>query len=213
MPRTARFFQLGTGGADTRSLWIACHGYGQLAASFARALEPAIVDDRLIVIPEGLSRFYLDDPRKRHGPDAPIGASWMTREDRENEIRDHVEYLDLLVAQCLREIGKDVPVVALGFSQGVATVCRWAALGVTSLERLILWGGTLPVDLPADRGPDLFRGAAVTLVAGRSDKLSPPAVVERDRERLVAAAIPVDFRLHMGGHLISSQMLRSIAAQ
>ena len=213
MPRTARFFQLGSGGAGTRALWIACHGYGQLAASFARAMEPAVADDRLVVVPEGLSRFYLDDPRKRHGPDAPIGASWMTREDRENEIRDHVEYLDLLVAQCRRDIGQDVPVVALGFSQGVATVCRWAALGNTRVERLILWGGTLPVDLPADRGADLFRGAAVTLVAGRTDKLSPPDVVEQDRERLMAASIPVELRLHMGGHLISSQMLRSIAAQ
>lgn len=213
MPRTARFFQLGRPGPDTRSLWVACHGYGQLAASFASAMEPAVANDRVIVVPEGLSRFYLDDPRKRHGPDAPIGASWMTREDRENEIRDHVEYLDLLVAQCIADIGKDVPVVALGFSQGVATVCRWAALGVTSLQRLILWGGTLPIDLPADRGPDLFRGAAVTLVAGRTDKLSPPGVVERDRERLEASAIPVEMRLHMGGHLISSQMLRSIAAQ
>jgi len=213
VPRTARFYQLGDGGAETRSLWVACHGYGQLAGSFANALEPALAHDRLIVVPEGLSRFYLDDPRKRHGPDAPIGASWMTRQDRENEIRDHVEYLDLLVRQCVRELGRDVPVVALGFSQGVATVCRWAALGATSLQRLILWGGTLPVDLPADRGPDLFRGAAVTLVAGRSDKLSPPEVVERDRDRLVAAAIPVELRLHAGGHLISSQLLRAIAAQ
>lgn len=213
MPRTARFYQLGRPGPDTRSLWVACHGYGQLAASFASAMQPAVADDRVIVVPEGLSRFYLDDPRKRHGPDAPIGASWMTREDRESEIRDHVEYLDLLVAQCIADIGKDVPVVALGFSQGVATVCRWAALGVTSLQRLILWGGTLPIDLPADRGPDLFRGAAVTLVAGRTDKLSPPDVVERDRERLEASAIPVEMRLHMGGHMLSSQMLRSIAAQ
>ena len=44
-------------------------------------------------MPEGLSRFYLDDPRKRHGPDAPIGASWMTREDREHEIRQQDERL------------------------------------------------------------------------------------------------------------------------
>ncbi len=192
---------------------MACHGYGQLARGFAAALAPAKSDDRLVLAPEGLSRFYLDDPRKRHGPDAPIGASWMTREDRENEIRDYVEYLDLLVAQVIREIGHDVPVTALGFSQGVATVARWAALGVTSLQRLILWGGTLPHDLPADRGPDLFRGAKVMLVGGRADKLSPPDAVEADRERLTAAAIPVEVRMHDGGHLLSSKLLGEIAAQ
>jgi predicted esterase len=204
---------LGHAGAQTRSLWVACHGYGQLARAFADALQPATASDRLILVPEGLNRFYLDDPRKRHGPDAPIGASWMTREDRENEIRDHVEYLDLLVTQSVQEMGHDVPVVALGFSQGVATVSRWAALGVTSLQRLILWGGTLPLDLPADRGPDLFRGARVTLVSGRQDKLATPAAVERDRERLVAASIPVDVRQHVGGHVVASQLLREIAAQ
>jgi hypothetical protein len=31
-------------------------------------------------------RFYFDDPAKRHGPDSPVGASWMTRADREREI-------------------------------------------------------------------------------------------------------------------------------
>ena len=213
VPRTARFFQLGRAGAHTRSLWVACHGYGQLASAFAEALEPAVASDRVILVPEGLSRFYLDDPRKRHGPDAPIGASWMTREDREHEIRDHVEYLDLLVAHGVREIGQDVPVVALGFSQGVATVSRWAALGITSLQRLILWGGTLPLDLPADRGPDLFRGARVTLVSGRQDKLATPEAVDRDRDRLVAAAIPVDVLQHDGGHVVGSALLREIAAQ
>ena len=213
MPRTARFFQLGTASAATRSLWVACHGYGQLARGFATALAPAVAEDRVILVPEGLSRFYLDDPRKRHGPEAPIGASWMTREDREHEIRDHVEYLDLLAAQGVEDIGHDVPVVGLGFSQGVATVARWAALGNTSLARLILWAGTLPLDLPADRGPDLFRGARVTLVGGRTDRLSPPEAIERDRDRLAGAAIPVDTRMHDGGHLLSSGLLREIAAQ
>ena len=65
---------------------MACHGYGQLGASFSKALEPLEGDARVIAVPEALNRFYLDDPAKRHGPDSPVGATWMTREDRLTDI-------------------------------------------------------------------------------------------------------------------------------
>jgi predicted esterase len=113
-------------------VWIACHGYGQLAAPFAQALEPLDDPTRVILVPEALNRFYPGEALRLHGPDSPVGATWMTREDRESEITDYVEYLDLVASTIRREMHHaDVKVVALGFSQGVATVCRWAALGKT----------------------------------------------------------------------------------
>lgn len=56
--RTARLFFLGEPGRATRDLWAACHWYGQLAASFAPALEALRSDERVVVAPEALSRFY-----------------------------------------------------------------------------------------------------------------------------------------------------------
>lgn len=213
VPRTARFFQLGTAGPAARELWIACHGYGQLAAPFASALE--VLDDghRVIVAPEALSRFYLDDPVKRHGPDSPIGASWMTRDDRESEIADYVEYLDRLVTLLRDELPVAAPVVALGFSQGVATVCRWAAFGQTPIARLVLWGGPVPSDLPGDRATQLFRGAAVTIVSGRADRLVPPSALEKERAALAARGIRADFVMHEGGHALNSLALRELASR
>src|SRR5205807_2003043 len=117
VPRAARVYEVGTPGPRTHEIWIACHGYGQLAAPFANALEPLNDGSRLILAPEALSRFYLDDPLKQHGPTSPIGASWMTREDREHEIIDYVEYLDLVASTARSELaGRDVRVIALGFS-------------------------------------------------------------------------------------------------
>ena len=211
--RTARLFFLGEPGKNTRDLWIACHGYGQLASAFASALEPLRSADRVVVAPEALSRFYLDDPAKRHGPDSPIGASWMTREDREREIADYVDYLDAVVDAVLAETPRGVRVTGLGFSQGAATISRWAALGKTKLARVVVWGGTLPHDLPAGNGAALFRGAEVVLVGGRKDKLATPDALERDRTTLSERAVPVRLLWHEGGHSLSSSVLREIAAQ
>ena len=213
--RTARFFQLGGvgGRSDAREIWLACHGYGQLAAPFARALDPLNDGTRVVVAPEGLSRFYLDDPTKRHGPDSPVGASWMTREDREHEITDYVEYLDTIVGQIQSELATPgANVVALGFSQGVATASRWAVFGRTKIDRLILWGGTIPKDLPADRGEQLFRGASLTFVAGHADRMVPVDAILREQHELEQRGIRSALLTHKGAHALSSEALRELAA-
>jgi predicted esterase len=209
--RTARYYADGEPGAAITDLWIACHGYGQLALPFARALAPLSGPGRLVAVPEALSRFYLDDPAKRHGPDSPIGASWMTREDRRHEIDDYVAYLDRLAAELRARSAANVKVTALGFSQGAATVCRWASAGKTRVVRLIVWGGTLPQDLPDTRGDALFKGASVLLVGGRKDKLTPPDALERDRAMLEARGIRAEIVWHDGGHTLSSATLAQLA--
>jgi predicted esterase len=205
---------VGTPSPALAELWIACHGYGQLAPSFAEALEPLRAESRMVAVPEALSRFYLDDPAKRHGPDSPIGASWMTREERESEIADYVAYLDQVAGTLATEIGNpELRVMALGFSQGAATVCRWAAMGTTRITRLVVWGGTLPKDLPSGRREALFRGASVTLVGGRKDKLATPDALERDQRTLAEQGIAATLVWHEGGHTLSSTTLREIAVQ
>src|SRR2546426_8007096 len=66
----------------------------------------------------------------------------MTREDRLHEIDDYVRYLDALYREVLGRVeGPAARVTALGFSQGTATVSRWAALGQSRLDHVVLWGG------------------------------------------------------------------------
>ena len=84
--RNARYFTLGETGPAVDEIWFALHGYAQLAGAFARYCQPLAAPRRLVVVPEALSRFYLGDHTKPAGPDARIGASWMTREDRQADI-------------------------------------------------------------------------------------------------------------------------------
>ena len=130
--KTARYFSLGAPGPGVQQLWVVCHGYRQLAKRFLRRFHPLDDETRLIVAPEGFSRFYLDDGTRQHGKDDPIGSSWMTREDRENEIRDYIAFLDRVLDETTRSLGGGPEsLTVLGFSQGVHTVCRWVVAGTS----------------------------------------------------------------------------------
>lgn len=210
-PRNARYFTLGEPGPGISDLWIALHGYGQLARDFLSGFEPIVSPDRLIVAPEALSRFYTGSPDAR-APGARVGAAWMTREDRLAEIDDQMAYLDGLATELLRQLPQDVRVRTLGFSQGASAACRWATLGGVRLDELVLWAGEIPADLPErDLGERLAR-LRVHLVAGHRDRLVPEAVVAHQQERLRKAGIDPHVHRFEGGHRLDAAVLQTIAA-
>jgi predicted esterase len=211
--RTARYFSLGPTSGDAAELWIVCHGYGQLASRLLRRF--AAIDDgqRLIVAPEALSRFYIDPPRERIGrSDAPIGASWMTREDRESEIEDYVSYLDTVLERVASGFRSPPRLVVLGFSQGVATVCRWVARGRVSPERLILWSGSLPPELFPLAAESPLRAPRLTLVAGGDDEYATEGVRRQQERALKTAGLPFELVTHPGGHEVVGDVVRGLAA-
>ena len=207
--RTARYFTLGNSSSWVGEVWFVCHGYGQLAARFLEKLR--VLDDgrRYLVAPEGLSRFYLSEsPTERR-----VGATWMTREDRLAEIDDYVQYLDAVYAAVLGPRDRaQVTVHALGFSQGTATVSRWAALGKAEIDRLILWGGEFPpdLDLTVETVVRRLRDARLALVYGRSDEYITPKVVTGILERLGQHGIPYEEIPFDGGHEMNEAVLRSL---
>lgn len=166
--RTARFVAAGEP-ATAAEAWFVLHGYGQAADRFAARFAdlPGLAEGRRAVIaPEALNRFYVEQEPGEHGPGARVGATWMTRLDREHEIRDYVDYLDRLrdhVAPAAERV------VVLGFSQGAETASRWAVLGGAPPAELILWGGGLAADLDPRRTAAALGGAAITFVVGDED--------------------------------------------
>jgi predicted esterase len=213
IPKTARYFCSGATEAEAGELWVVCHGYAQLASRFLRHFEPIAGERRLIVAPEGLSRFYIDSPRGHHGADARVGATWMTREDRLAEIADHVRYLDLLVDELTRRRGTPFPrVTVLGFSQGVATVSRWLALGSTRADHVILWSGTLPTDVAPDDSGQIFAGARLTVVLGDTDPLVDSARISGELDKLDSAGVAYDVVRFGGGHELNADTLRRLTS-
>jgi predicted esterase len=207
-PRTARYYATGEVTAATQELWIACHGYAQLARYFVRPFAEIASTQRVIVAPEALNRYYFETAPGRHGPDAKVAATWMTREDREHEMVDYIEYLDNVTALMAGHAAPDAHITALGFSQGSATVSRWAARGRTRLDRVILWGAAIPPEL--EPGPSLFRGADLVLAIGTADEHVSEAAVARQEARLSDAGMPHRLHRYEGGHRINAQALAGL---
>ena len=212
--RSARFYVLG-GPADGRApaeLWLVLHGYGQLARRFVRHFRGIANARRAVVAPEALNRFYVagaGDVRSHR--DAPVGATWMTREDREREIEDQHAYLDTVVATLRDEFPGEAPrLVVLGFSQGVATAVRWAARTEVRIDRIIAWAGGLPAELDA-RDARRIAGRLM-LVAGSADPLLPRERVEAEHARLDALGLHAPLVWFDGGHVIDGATLARLAS-
>lgn len=211
--RTARYFTLGDAEGGAREVWFVCHGYRQLARRFLRRFAPLDDGSRLIVAPEALNRFYIDTEPGPHGPEARVGATWMTREDREAEIADYVRYLDALYERIFARVGREGVVVhALGFSQGAATASRWVAYGRARIDRLILWSGALAHDIDLDAAAERLRAVCPLLVAGERDEFASPVAAAREVERLRARGIAAEVVAFPGGHELDGEVLGRIAA-
>jgi predicted esterase len=192
VPRGARYHTLGNA-AKAKEIWIVLHGYGQLARYFLRAFE-GLEQERFIVAPEALSRFYLDDAHTR------VGATWMTREDREQEIVDQLAHLDALAAYVSGACAPGVPISALGFSQGVSTLARWSVLGSTNLHRVAFWGGSLPPELSAPDMHARWSRSRIDLVHGEQDRIVNADSLSRSEAQLLAAGVPYRVLRFNGGH-------------
>lgn len=210
--RTARYWVLGEEVASPAEVWFVLHGYRQLARRFLNRFASLADGTRRIVAPEALSRFYVEDSVRRHGPGSVVGATWMTREDREHEIADYVRYLDALADRVLAGVAGAPRVVVVGFSQGVATACRWTVLGRLTPHTLALWGDFLPPDLPLERASARWRGVDVLLVRGDGDPAMASGELSRaEEERLASAGLALRLVGYDGGHDIHEPTLRELS--
>lgn len=213
--RTARYAVLGAAAepATHREVWFVLHGYGQLAATFVRQFEVLDNGTRLIVAPEALNRFYLVDVASAPASERPVGATWMTREDRQHEIHDYIAYLDALWRSFAATISERTPprVTVLGFSQGTATAARWAALGAARPADLVLWGGLLPPDPDIVAPSSRLRQMRLRFVIGSRDNFVSDARLAEEELRLKAAGLDYSVDRYIGGHRIKHEPLLELA--
>jgi len=162
--KTARYFTLGELSKNTKQLWIVLHGYGYHAAFFIEKFKAIIDEETVVVAPEGLSKFY------KEGFSGKVGASWMTKEDRLNEIKDQIYYLNHLTETLLQQVDKNnISINVLGFSQGGATLIRWLNDRKIKAHNLILWATSIPNDFDYAANKDLFEASNNYFFLGKQD--------------------------------------------
>ncbi len=203
-PKTTRFSRIGVPSDQIKEVVVALHGYGQLAPVFAESLLPLATEERLIVCPEALSRFYTSH---RH---RVVGATWMTYEEREFEIMDYVLYLDDLIQGILEDVPADVVITVLGFSQGCPTASRWIGNDGVAPDRIILWGADPAHDHSDDEWNVLADVPEIVLVAGSNDKIMTEDRLIKAEEALRDHQCSFRTLLYEGGHDIDKEVLTSL---
>jgi predicted esterase len=200
--KTARYFVLGESSAQIDSVWFVLHGYSQLAEDFIKFFEAAKNENVLIVAPEALNRFYVK------GFSGKVGAAWMTKEDRENEIKDYVNYLDSVYDEVIKygQLSK-TKITVLGFSQGTETACRWISKGKSNADRLILWGGRIPPDVDLESSKEIFNSIELTIVVGNKDEFVSAEQIEKEEERLKKNNIKYSLITFDGVHALKREIL------
>lgn len=197
----ARYFTLGECNSQTPAIWLVCHGYGQLAPYFIKNFEILARAGHFIVAPEGLSRFYLQ------GTSGRVGASWMTREERQTDIHNYVAYISAVYEQVIEE--QQAPVNLLGFSQGVATISRWAMLSGKAFQHLVLWAGVFPPDLPMELSAETLINRKVSIVYGKEDPYVSDKVIEDQVQVFKQLNVEPSIIPFSGKHEISAEVLKS----
>lgn len=188
---------------DTKRVWLVFHGYGQLAEFFIKKFEGLDPEENFIVAPQGLSKYYLNGVYGR------VGASWMTKEDRLTEIDNQYAYIDAV----LKEIG-DISakqLIYFGFSQGTATMGRYASHAKIPFEKMIIWAGTFPPDTNPDDWGYLTGKEEIHYYTSREDIYFKEEMID-NQNQVVKEALGREPQLHWyeGGHKVIPGLLHEI---
>ncbi len=202
--KTARYFRLGEFNDNTKEVWFVCHGYAELANYFIKHFD--VLDDgtRVIIAPEALHRFYWK------GFTGRVGASWMTKEQRDDDIKDYVNYLNVVYNKVMQN-NPTIAVTILGFSQGCATASRWFSKRENGAERLILWAGTLAHDIDLELCKPLFDATKLIIVVGKNDEFFKQSQIDEHVNWLTQNEIAHELIYFNGKHSMDSDTLLKIA--
>jgi len=201
--RTAHYSTRGELGEQTRFVILACHGYGQLARHFIRKFDILDAEDTFVIAPEGLSRFYWE------GLTGDVVASWMTRQDRLEEIVDYCAFLDTLYEEYLSDLPKDCQVILLGFSQGVATIMRWAMRSFPRCSTFVCWAGMIPEDIDYSPHLDYFKDKNIHVFYGDKDPLITADKIPFLRKVIKDSQLPnIQEHRYAGKHSVERSVLK-----
>ena len=203
----ARYEVLGEPSSAIENIWFVCHGHGQLSKFFIRKFETINDGKTLIVAPEGLFKYYLE------GFTGRVGATWMTKEDRVNDIENYLKYLSAVLDEVISKLKGDIKVTLFGFSQGAATISRFATQTDVSFDRLVLWAGIFPPDLPPLESQRRLSEKECFLVYGLHDQYLTEERIEE--QACIAKQINVRPKImtFSGGHELNEDLIKQITQQ
>jgi predicted esterase len=181
-------------------------------SSIFGSLRMAMGNWRVVLsAPEALNRFYW---RFREGE---VGASWMTKRDRLDEIEDYANYLTNVYEFFITQLPPSVKIHFLGFSQGCATQIRWlcAQKQLTTgenvhFDELILWAGVLPEDIDYQQFAGVFKNKKLTFLCGDNDEFINQDRIQWHLDFAKQQGLDMTFVPFKGKHEILTEILNGL---
>ena len=186
----------------TKNVWFCCHGLGFLSRYFIQYFNGLDADENYIIAPQAPSKYYQKSDFKH------VGASWLTREETQQETENVLNYLDAVFAS--EEIPEDKRVILLGYSQGVSVAMRWLASRKLNVDTLVIHSGGIPKELsPQDF--EFLTTTQVELWYGTEDEyLTEKRIYEetrRTKEMFGEALKIVPFE---GKHIVNRELINEL---
>ena len=128
----------------------------------------------------------------------------MTKEAREDDIKDNINWLNALLLK-VKEDASFEEIYLLGFSQGGATAARWFYDQPNRFNQLILWSSVFPPDINTSM---LTNGHNNSYVVGTNDEF----INEHQRNEEVSFYEGIGFSTHIydGNHDIDAITLNKL---
>lgn len=201
--KTARVHTHGHLHSGTKFIWLVAHGYGFLSEYFIKKLEVLPPEEHFVIVPEALNRFYLN------GLSGRVGASWMTTEDRDQEIADYISYLDKVYETFILQ--SEAKIIALGFSQGASTMARWALKTHKPLTNIVFWAGSIPDECL--QAVEKLNTLHPYILVGDEDEFITIEKRETFTKTLINAGLIFSQIFYKGGHAILTEPLMQLSSE
>lgn len=191
---------------NTKNIWVVFHGIGYLSKYFLKYFEHLNAEENYIIAPQAPSKYYLKDEYKY------VGASWLTKIDTQQELKNVVNYLDAIAQS--ENLFESKNLILFGFSQGVSVLTRWMVAKKLQPKKVVLYAGGIPNELGVQHFDYLdFKKTEVILVYGDSDVFLTKERLKTEEEKIKKLfnekAQIINFK---GGHEIKPELMAQLAS-
>jgi predicted esterase len=129
----------------------------------------------------------------------------MTKEDRTNEIHDYINYLETVYEKFIGNYSAKI--IGFGFSQGVATITRWANVTKKRIDHLVLWAGNPGNELLAE---NRISNIPIQFILGEKDHFITEEAKIHLNEAFKKAGFNYTSIYFDGGHSVDKTVLQSL---
>jgi predicted esterase len=186
----------------TKNVWVVFHGLGYLSRYFLRYFKELNSEENYIIAPQAHSKYYLDEKYKH------IGASWLTKENTEVEIKNVLNYMEeVYKAEKLQNAPN---LIVLGFSQGVSIATRWVTQNKVNCAKLVLCSGKIPADLKSEDF-EFLKNTDFSFIYGTKDEYLKEGIIEVEEKRL-KTIFPKNLKIipFNGGHEFNKDLIHQL---